>query len=595
MTLAIQQAVPKTTNKAEQYIADVQSGAVLTSKWVKLQIQRHVKDLEGAHERGLRFNSMRGLRVIRFIEQFILGTEDEHDGRPFILEPWSAAMLYILYGWQWVDTGHRRYKVAYAEIARGNLKSTIASALEIYELISTPGANVYSASSGEKTAKVVFETAEKMVKKSPSLRKKIKSFRNNLHIPETGSKCEPCSAEGKTIFHASRPSFVVLDELHLHPNKDVWVAFWSALTKRKESLLFAITNSGFDRHSICWQQREYSVKVLQGVIPDDSWFAWICGLDEDDNWEDETLWVKANPSIGHAVSLKALRTQALKAKEDPSALNEFLRFNMCIWTESHSVWMPMEKWELCNEPVVAEMLKGRQCFGGLDLSSTTDITAFVLLFPPFGDDKKWRVLPFFFLPEDNITKRVRKDRVPYDVWQRQELFTLTPGNVIDTAFVRAKMNELAKDYKIVEVGFDKALSADITPQLENDGFTMVAIHAGELSQTPPLKKLMELVLRGEIAHGGNPVLKWMVSNTVVRVGATGLLKPDKEKSRERIDGISALLDALARAIVVIRKLGISGVYPGEVASASNKKLICVRQVGDVQKGPAVCLAVEQDR
>ena len=259
---------------------------------------------------------------------------------------------------------------------------------------------------------------------------------------------------------------------------------------------------------------------------------------------------KANPSLGSAVNIDGLRRFAVKAKEDPSSQNEFLRFSMCIWTESHSVWMPLDKWDLCNEAVVAEMLKGRQCFGGLDLSSTTDITAFVLLFPPFGDDTKWRVLPFFFLPEDNITKRVKKDRVPYDVWHRQGLFNLTPGNVIDTAFVRAQINELAKDYKILEIGFDKTLSADLTPQLENDGMTMVTVHPGEISETPPLKKLMELVLRQEFAHGGNPVLRWMVGNLVVRVGATGQLKPDKEKSRERIDGISALLDGLARAIVV---------------------------------------------
>ena len=444
MTSAAIQSASRSISKAEQYINSVLSGNVLTSKWVRLQIERHVDDLEHGHERGLIFNPARGLRVIRFIEQFILGTEGEYDGKPFILEPWSAALLYILYGWEWTD-GRRRFKYAYCEIGRGNLKSTLASALCIYELISERGANVFSASTDRATAKVVFDTANLMVSKSPWLRKKITSYRNNLHIRGTAAKFEPCSSEAKTLFSHSRPSFTVLDELHAHPTDEVWNAFVSTLGKRKNAALFAITNSGYDRNSVCWKQREYSIKVLQGSVPDDTWFAWVCGLDDEDlaHWEDERNWIKANPSLGNAVSLEDMRSQALKAREDPSALNQFLRFRLSVWTESHSVWMPLDKWDLCNEPVDVEALKGRQCFAGMDLSTTTDISAVVLLFPPFGDDKKWRVIPHFFLPKENITKRCKKDRVPYDIWERQKLFHLTEGNVIDYDVIRATINELA--------------------------------------------------------------------------------------------------------------------------------------------------------
>ncbi len=209
----------------------------------------------------------------------------------------------------------------------------------------------------------------------------------------------------------------------------------------------------------------------------------------------------------------------------------------------------MDKWTLCDEPVVAEMLKGRQCFGGLDLSSSGDITAFLLLFPPFGDDKLWRVLPFFFLPKDNITKRVKQDKVPYDVWERQGLFTLIEGNVIDEDVVRAKINDLAAQYKIVEIAYDPFNARQIITQLQSDGLTVVPFRQGDVSMNAPMRRLMELVLRGEITHGGNPVLKWMAGNTVAKIGATGLMKPDKEKSREKIDGISALLDALGRAML----------------------------------------------
>ena len=538
--------------KPEQYIQDVLTGTQLTNKWVRAAIKRHISDLDSGASRGLVFDPERGQHVIGFIERFIPGTEGEFKGQPFILEPWMAALLYILYGWRWAETGHRRFKFAYVEVSRGNLKSTLASALCLYELLSEPGANVYAASTDRKTSKVVFDTSAMMVELSPALKPRIKAYRNCLSIPKAGSRFEPCSAEAKSIFANSRPSFVVIDELHLHPTPDVWNAFASALGKRNNSMLFAITNSGYDKLSVCGRQREYSLKVLDRIIEDDSWFAWPCGLDDEDieRWECEELWGKANPSLGHAVSLLDMRAAAAKAKADPAELNSFLRLRLSVWTESHTQWMPAETWAECSEAVDPDALAGRPCFAGLDLSSTTDITAFVLLLPPYGDDPKWRVIPHFYLPEDAVTKRSKRDRVPYDGWAKKGLFTLTPGNVVDTAFIREDIRRAAEKYRIIEVAYDKALSADLTPQLQNDGLTMVPFHPGEISQTPPLKKLMELAKRKELAHGGNPVLAWMAHNLVVRIGATGLMKPDKAMSRERIDGMSALLDALGRAMIV---------------------------------------------
>ncbi|HVJ06748.1 MAG TPA: terminase TerL endonuclease subunit [Acidisarcina sp.] len=544
-------------NKAEQYIADVLCEKQVVSKWVRLAIERHISDLESGPSRGLRFDPVRGRRVIDFIERFIPGTEGEFKGKPFILEPWMAALLYISYGWVWAENSQRRFKVAYVEISRGNLKSTLASALAIYELISVAGANVYSASTDKESAKVVFDTAVRMRDLSPSLAKRIQSFRNNLSSKSTGSKFVPCSAEAKTLFQASRPSFVVLDELHLHPTADVWNAFWSALEKRSEAWLLAITNSGWDRHSVCWTQREYTTKVLLGIIPDDSRFGWICGLDDEDLdpanpsacLDNEAIWVKANPSMGHAVSIAGLRRHAMEGKSSPAMLNEVLRFHFSVWTESHSVWMPMDKWDVCSDPIDLAALKGLQCFGGLDLSSTTDITAFVLLFPPQGDLEKWVILPHFFLPADNIRERVRKDHVPYDIWARQGLFTLTPGNLIDQQSVREKINQLADIYRISEIAFDPWNSSEITTHLHADGHTLVQVRQGSISMNPPMKRIMELVLRHEISHGGNPVLRWMASNVVAGVKA-GLLYPDKDKCREKIDGISATLTALARGMVV---------------------------------------------
>jgi phage terminase large subunit-like protein len=541
---------PSPLARVDQYIADVLSGRQITNKWVRLAIERHVRDLEQSPASGLIYDEHQAGRPIEFIERFVPRPES---GKPFVLHPWAATMLALLYGWRRVD-GERRYRTAYVEIGRGNIKSSLASAIALYELVSSRGAELYSAATDRDTSKVVWSTAGDMVNASPALRQRIKVLKSSIYVQATASKFTACSAQAKTLYAHSRPAFVVLDELHLQPDDEVWNAFASALGKVPNAWMLAITNSGVDRNSVCWRQREYTCKVLDGVVPDDSWFGLIYGLDDEDedNWEDETLWVKANPELveGGAVKLWFLRGEAQKAKADPVALNRFMRLSLGIWRDRINTWMPADKWAACGTPVDPDALRGRQCFGGLDLSSTTDTTSFVLVFPPQGEDTKWYVLPWFFLPKDNIVKRSKQDRVPYLEWSKAGLFELTPGNVVDTGFVRKKIKELSEIYQIREIGFDRAFSADITPQLEADGLTMVPVHPGGFSQTPPITKLTTLVQSGDLAHGANPVLAFMASNLVIREDATGLLKPDKEKSRERIDGMAALLDALARAMVV---------------------------------------------
>ena len=333
-----------------------------------------------------------------------------------------------------------------------------------------------------------------------------------------------------------RPSFVCIDELHVHRTSGVWDVFSSAMGKRRQPLMFAITNSGYDRNTVCYKQREYSEKVLNGIVPDDSWFAWICGIDDegkgDFDWENDANWIKANPCLGGAVQLDDLRQQAIKAKEDPSALNAFLRFRLCVWTTNFSHWMPIDKWDRCNFRIDRALLKGRRCYAGLDLSTTIDISAFVLLFEPTEDDPRWHVLPYFFLPKDNIAQRSRRDRVPYDVWEKQGLFQLTEGNIIDYRFIRAKINELREEFDIAQIGFDRWNSTEIVTQLgEEDGFEMVKVGQGYGSMYAP-----------------NPVLRWMASNVIVQTDPAGNIKPDKGRSREKIDGIVALCMAKSVAM-----------------------------------------------
>lgn len=541
----------KKLSVAEKYIRDVLAGRIVVSQLVRQQIDRHIRDLKDGAARGLVFNRDAAQHVIDFFPEFLCHTEGTLAGQPFVLEPFQQAKLWILYGWEWEATGHRRFKYAYNEIGRGNCKSTEASGLCLYEYYARGeiGAHVYSVATDKDTAKIVFDTAVLMLNANPYLRERVTCTSNNVHTPGTAAKFEPCAAEARRLL-GLRPSFIVFDELHVSPNAELWDVFVSAMGKRDSPMLYACTNSGYDRHSVCWKQREYSIKVLSGIIQDDTWFAWVCGLDPGDNWEDERNWIKANPGLGVMVQLKELREQALKAKNDPSALNSFLRFRLSVWTASHEAWMPMHLWDACKSRVVAAALKGRPCFGGLDLSTTTDISAFVLLFPPYEDDTKWSILPSFFLPQDNIQERVKRDRVPYDQWAREGLFQLTEGRILDYGFIRKKINDLSRDFDIREICFDRWNSSDIVKNLEDDGFEMTECGQGFASMNAPTKRFMELVLNDELAHGADPVLRWMVSNVMVRMDPAGNIKPDKEKSKEKIDGIVATVMAMYRAMLV---------------------------------------------
>jgi phage terminase large subunit-like protein len=541
----------KRLSVAEKYIRDVLAGKIVTSKLVRLQIERHERDLQHAHKRGLIFDRQAAQHVIDFFPEFLCHTEGALDGKPFILEPFQQAKLWILYGWLWAETGFRRFKFAYNEIGRGNCKSTEASGLALYELLAfgEAGAHVYSCATDKETARIVFDTARLMLDRSPYLRERVTCVADSMYIPGTAGKFEPV-ASGAELLLGLRPSAIIFDELHESPKPDLWNVFESAMGKRDSPLMYACTNSGWDRLSVCWKKREYSVNVLTGIFDDDTWFAWICGLDEGDDWEDERNWIKANPGLGVMVKLKELREAAAKAKNDPSNLNSFLRFRMSVWTDSDTPWMPMDLWDKCDQIVDIESMRGRQAIGALDLSTTTDSSAFGLVFPPAGNDLRWKVWVSYFLPKDAIERRVKRDRVPYDVWSELGFFILTPGAVIDYDYIRKEVHRIAEIVDLKEICFDRWNSNELVKDLENDGFTMIKWGQGFNDMNAPIKRLMELVLSGELSHGANPVLRWNVRNVVAFTDAAGNIKFDKGKSREQIDGIQAVAMALGRAMLV---------------------------------------------
>ena len=484
--------------------------------------------------------------VERFFDRMLVHIEGPMAGRPFILEPWQRRIVRNLFGWKQAD-GSRKFRKLFLELPSGNGKSTFASGLALY-LLAVDGersAKVYGAAADKSQASIVFETAEKMVSASPILSKRIHAYRSRTMVyEEMTSKYIVLSADAYTK-HGLNPSGVVFDELHAQPNRDLYDVLQTAMGKRRQPLMIMITTAGFDRNSICWELHDYARKVQQGIVDDPTFMAEIWAADEDDDWTDPATWRKANPNFGVSVRESFLAQECKTALESPAYQNTFRRLYLNQWTQQDSRWLDMRAWDECDKPLPD--LSGRQCYGGLDLASTTDIAAFVLAFPPVDEGEPTWFMPVFWIPGDNMIERARRDRVPYDAWVRDGLVESTPGNVIDYKRIQVKIEELKQRYDIREIAFDRWGATAISQGLTDAGFTMIQMGQGFASMAAPTKELLRLVLSGQIGHGGNPVLRWMADNVTVEQDAAGNIKPSKAKSREKIDGIVAAIMALDRA------------------------------------------------
>lgn len=549
------------TWQANQYVEDVISGKQVACDWVRKACERHVHDLEHGLERGIWFDVSAAERVLQFFEGFLKHSKGEWAGKPLKLEPWQQFILGVLFGWKRSD-GTRRFRTAYIEIARKNGKSLIGSGVGLYLLMADgePGAEIYSYATKKDQAKITWLEAAKIARKSKVLSKRLDIFGDknpkasacSISMPLTGSKFEPLgrdtdSMDGLNVHGA------IVDEVHAHRTREGWDLLDTATGARRQPLLFAVTTAGFDRQTLCWELNDYTKRVLEnfaiaGGHRDDSFFGIIFTLDKDDDWQDEACWLKANPNLGVSKKWDDMRRKAKRAMSMPAALNSFLRLELNIWTQSETKWVPWDEWQQCGHVVEWDRLIGRKCYSGLDLSSTLDITAHVLVFPPEVEGEKYVVLCRFWMPEDNLHKRAHDDRVPYEAWLRAGWLMATPGNVIDYDWVFDDIEDDAHDYDLIETAFDRWGAARVVTVLQNKGLAMVEFGQGFASMSPPMRELERLIRTHEIEHGNNPVLTWMADNLVAVEDPAGNIKPSKEKSREKIDGMVALIMALDRAI-----------------------------------------------
>lgn len=430
--------------------------------------------------------------------------------------------------------------------------SELAAAIALYLLYADnePSAEVYGAACDRNQASIVFDVARQMVEMSPALlrRSKIRSAGKRIINYRNAGFYQVLSAETGTK-HGLNVSGLVFDEIHAQPNRKLY----DVLTKgsgdaREQPLFFIITTAGNDKNSICYELHTKALDLMAGRKKDSTFYPVVYGLEHEEDWTDEANWYKANPSLGHTIQIDRVREAYRNAVENPAEENVFKQLRLNIWTSASIRWIPEQVYDKGSLPIDLDSLRGRMCYGGLDLSSTSDITALVLAFPPRSDDEKYILLPFFWLPEDTLELRCRRDHVLYDVWQKQGFIQTTEGNVIHYGFIEKFIERLGETYHIREIAYDRWNATQMVQNLEDMGFTMVPFGQGFKDMSPPSKELFKLLMEGNIIHGGNPVLKWMASNVVMRQDPAGNIKPDKEKSVEKIDGIVASIMALDRCI-----------------------------------------------
>ena len=500
-----------------------------------------------------RYDARRADFAVNFI-QMLKHTTGEWHGKPFRLMPWQEQIVRDIFGIVGED-GYRQFRTAYVEVGKKNGKSELAAAIALYLLFADGevGAEVYSCAADINQASIVFNTAKAMVEQNRdllSLSKLVPSTKR-IVFNHTNSFYRVLSSETKSK-QGFNVSGLIFDELFAQQTRELF----DTMTKftgdaRRQPLYFLITTAGRDKTSICYEIHCKAKAVLDGSKIDSSFYPAVFGIEDGDDWEDERVWRRVNPSIGVTIPLETVRAAYEQAKQNPAEEMHFRQFRLNEWCNADIRWMPMDKWDALGAEIDWEEYEGRDCYCGLDLSSTGDLTALVLVFPPVAGDTKHTILPFFWLPEDVIDLRTRRDHVPYAVWKKMVVFHTTEGNVVDYDYIVAFIAKLSERFRIREIAYDRYGAEKIRRDLEElgaeHGFTVFPFGQGFISMSPPSKDFYQFVMEGKIRHGKHPVLDWNMGNVVVDQDAAGNIKPNKKKSTEKIDGAVALIMGFARA------------------------------------------------
>ena len=506
-----------------------------------------MRDLIEGPARGLKWDRRAAQHRIGFYPRFLRHSKGEWGGKPVHLSGWQKFSIGSVFGWKRAD-GTRRFRWVYEEVPRKNGKSTKLAGVGLDMLVcdGEPGGEVYAAATKREQARIIFDEAKRMVAASPTLRNAVARFKLNLNVEHTSSKFEPLSSDSRTL-DGLNPHCVLIDELHRHRTRALLDVLDTALGARRQPLLWIITTAGDDDpESVYSQENDYAVKVLEGTVIDDACFAFIATIDKDDKWDDPIAWAKANPNIGISVKLDDLERQAAKASRSPGALAAFKRLRLNVRSPMTERAIDMDQWaENSRGPFDPDKLDRCDVWGGLDISSKIDISAYVKLYAADAAGIH-HIACRFWMPSDTIEERADRDRMPYRQWVDEGWIESTPGNVIDHGVIRDAVLADAKRLNIRSIGFDPWNATQMSVECQSHGVNMAEFIQGSRSYSEPTKELGALLAGRRLDHGDNPVLRVMASNLKVQRDKNLNEMPHKAQSTGRIDGMCALIMAIGR-------------------------------------------------
>lgn len=547
-----------------QYAEHVLAGEIVAGELVRLSCQRFLDDLENGPERGIYFSEDRAQHVLDFYN-FVPHVKGALAGKPIELMPWHIFILINLFGFviPLIDelTGEqaldedgdtvmvRRFRTAYSEVARKNAKSTLSSGIGLYMTGADGegGAEVYSAATTRDQARIVFDDAKNMIKKSPKILGRLFGHvKLNIHQERTASKFEPLSSDANNLDGLNIHCGIV-DELHAHRTRDVWDVLETATGARLQSLIFAITTSGTNKEGICFEQRDYAIKVLRGVVDDDTYFAVIYTLDEDDDPFDERNWPKANPGLGVCKRWDDMRRLAKKAKEQIAARPNFFTKHLNIWVTAESAWMDMDRWDKCNDIASDDQLVQWPLWVGIDLANKIDICAAVKTW--LAPNGHTHTKSKFWIPEGRLETAPKHISELYRKWADAGHLELTDGDVIDHAYIKSEVEAWVKGESLKEIAFDPWSATQFSIALRDEGLPLVEVAQTVKNLSESMKSVQADVYGRKIHHDGNPVMNWMMSNVTVKPDKNDNIFPNKSTPENKIDGPVALFTAKSRLLV----------------------------------------------
>lgn len=533
--------------KVEQYVQDVFSGKRIAGDAERAACERYLRDKKESIDKGFYLDIKAGEKPVNFIQK-LKHTKDKWAGMPLLLEPWQMFILFNLYGWK-KSNGKRRFRTAYVEVARKNGKTALAAGVALYGLYAEQiaRAEVYSVATTKDQAKICFNDAKEIVRKT-TLKERLDVFRDSITYDALGSYFKAVSSD-YGVHDGYSPSTVIVDEYHAHKDNGMLDVMQSGQAAREEPVNFIITTAGFNKNYPCFAFRKNAKNVIKGIAEDESLFAVIYEMDEGDDWTDPHNWAKANPNLGVSVDVDYLEQQVKDAQNRPEAVVNVKTKNLNMWVDAEKTWILDEKWMESSVTEDDSILEGMTCWGGLDLSNVSDITAFVLLFK--DTEGRIYVKPRFWVPEETYQEKIRKENVFYTAWVEQGFVILTPGNVTDYDFIQADISQLAEQYNILSIAYDRWNSSQTVINMQNEGFNMSPFGQGYGSMSTPTKEWEKMVLLKNLEHFKNPVLRWMMASVALMKDPAGNIKPDKRKSSQKIDGVVAGIMALGEMMTAM--------------------------------------------